>query len=306
MKYEDYPKEGASSGLSVLDLNPLPKNVILGEVSYSPGDSAVTLWQFYNKTFPVNIMVVGETNCREDYHVIRPRSQIMAIEYIIDGTGTLEINGNTYSPEKNCAVLLTKNSVHSYAVDPADPWKKLWIVFDGPFMQNMLESYLPKNQYCFPNCNLQPYFYEIKRQVQIHKKDYPRLVERLSVILYEMILFMNRIATQREIPLPEKIRTAIDAQIEGKLSLEAICTEFHYSKNHIISLFRSTYGITPYRYFETKKIDVAKLYLCNTNFTIEEITQHLSYADRYYFSNCFKKHTGFSPADYRRKNGFSP
>ena len=91
---------------------------------------------------------------------------------------------------------------------------------------------------------------------------------------------------QREASLPEKIRAAIDAQIEGKLSLETICAEFSYSKNHIITLFRNEYGITPYRYFEKKKIEVAKLYLCNTSFTIDEVAQHLSYADRNYFSNC--------------------
>lgn len=172
-------------------------------------------------------------------------------------------------------------------------------------MQNMIESYLPKNSYCFANCNLLPYFHEISRCVQAQKRDYPRLIESLTVILLQMVLQMNRVVMQREASLPEKIRAAIDAQIEGKLSLETICAEFSYSKNHIITLFRNEYGITPYRYFEKKKIEVAKLYLCNTSFTIDEVAQHLSYADRNYFSNCFKKHTGYAPAEYRRKHGFS-
>lgn len=281
------------------------RDAVVGETAYSPGDRAITLWPFYDQALPVNVMVIGETSCRPNYHVIRPRSQIMALEYITGGSGILEINGQTYHPEKDCAILLTKHSTHTYATDPERPWQKQWIVFDGPFMQSMIDAYLPKSRYCFPNCNLLPYFQKIHQQVKAQKRDYPGLLESLSVILYQMILHISRNITQRELSLPEKIRAAIDAQIEGKLSLEAVCAEFNYSKNHIITLFRGAYGITPYRYFEAKKIDVAKRYLCNTSFTIEEIAQLLSYADRNYFSNCFKKHTGCAPAEYRRKNRFS-
>lgn len=305
MKYEEYPTDHPAPEFLASSLEALPGNVILGETAYSPGDRAVTLWPFYDPALPVNVMTIGETACGPDYHVIRPRSRIMAIEYIAQGAGILTINGQAYRPEQNCAILLTKHSAHSYAADPQNPWQKHWIVFDGPFMQNMIDSYLPKNSYCFANCNLLPYFHEIRRCVQAQKKDYPRLLESLTVILLQMVLQMNRVVTQREASLPEKIRAAIDAQIEGKLSLETICAEFSYSKNHIITLFRNEYGITPYRYFEKKKIEVAKLYLCNTSFTIDEVAQHLSYADRNYFSNCFKKHTGYAPAEYRRKHGFS-
>lgn len=276
-------------------------NAVIGETGYSPGDHAVTLWPFYDASLPVNIMVIGETRCRPDYHVIRPNSQIMAIEYITGGAGTLEINGNSYRPERGCALLLTKHSTHSYAADPSDPWQKRWIVFDGPFVQAMIDSYLPRDLYCFPNCNLLPYFHEMDQFVQEDKGDYPRLLEKLSPILYKIILHLHRTVTQQELSLPERIRAVMDSQIEGKLSLESICSEFNYSKNHIIALFRNAYGVTPYRYFEAKKIDVAKLYLSNTNFSIEEIAQRLAYADRNYFSNCFKRHTGSTPAEYRRQ-----
>ena len=74
-------------------------------------------------------MAIGETKCRPDYHVIRPRSRIMAIEYIAQGAGILKINGQTYRPEQNCTILLTKHSAHSYEADAQNPWQKHWIVF---------------------------------------------------------------------------------------------------------------------------------------------------------------------------------
>ena len=144
MKYEEYPTKHPAPESQTLGRKPLPSNVILGETAYSPGDHAVTLWPFYDPVFPVNVMAIGETKCRPDYHVIRPRSRIMAIEYIAQGAGILKINGQTYRPEQNCTILLTKHSAHSYEADAQNPWQKHWIVFDGPFMQNMIDSYLPK------------------------------------------------------------------------------------------------------------------------------------------------------------------
>lgn len=282
-----------------------PKKAIIGETAYSPEDRAVNLWPFYNAALPVNVMSVGETDCTPDYYVTRPCSGIMAIEYITSGSGVLEINNKSYRPQKGCAILLIKNSFHSYAADSDNPWKKNWIVFDGSFMQNMIDAYLPRNEYCFPDCDLAPYFQKIKEQLRKHKGNYEQLLEILSVILFEMVLCISRTVRKQEHSLPEKIRFAIDAQIEGSLSLDAISNQFNYSKNHIITLFRDAYGITPYRYFEAKKAEAAKLYLYSTDLSIEEIARLLSYADRYYFSNCFKKFTGCTPAEYRRKHQFS-
>ena len=90
MKYEEYPTKHPAPESQTLGRKPLPSNVILGETAYSPGDHAVTLWPFYDPVFPVNVMAIGETKCRPDYHVIRPRSRIMAIEYIAQGAGIFE------------------------------------------------------------------------------------------------------------------------------------------------------------------------------------------------------------------------
>ena len=44
---------------------------------------------------PVNVMVIGETVCSDDYYVCRNQSRIMAIEYIVSGSGTLNINSKS-------------------------------------------------------------------------------------------------------------------------------------------------------------------------------------------------------------------
>ena len=89
--------------------------------------------------------------------------------------------------------------------------------------------------------------------------------------------------------------------VEKELSLESLCAQFNYSKNHIIHIFKQEFGITPYNYFLERKIEYAKVYLDNCSLSIGEIAQKLSFSDQQYFSICFKKIVGVSPVAYRNK-----
>ncbi len=124
---------------------------------------AASFWSYYDDTLPANIMVIGETACDENYYISRTSSRIMAIEYILSGSGTLQMEGETFHPKRNTAILLPKHSCHTYYSASDDFWVKKWIVFDGTLMQTLIDTYLPKNVCCFENCNLLPYFQKIEK-----------------------------------------------------------------------------------------------------------------------------------------------
>ena len=72
------------------------------------------------------------------------------------------------------------------------------------------------------------------------------------------------------------------------------------SESQTIRIFKRAYGVTPYAYLLEKKLDLAGQLLRDTNLSVREIAEKLSFADEYYFSNVFKKKTGVSPSVYRR------
>lgn len=264
-------------------------------------DQAISFWQYYQADYPLNVMVVGRTVCDSDYRVVRESSHIMALDYNEQGSGVFEINGKTYHPGRHSVLLLTKKSRHMYATDPQDLWRKRWIVFDGLFMERLIALYLPEDCYCFSDCHLTPYFDEIDRLVFLHKDNYLKLMDKLSVILLEMVLYLKNQVACTQYDLAERVRQTLDMQIERKLSLSELAAEFHYSKNHIIRVFREKYGITPYQYFIERKVAIAKLYLCNTNCSVIEIANLLSFTDEHYFSNYFRSAVGSSPSQYRKE-----
>lgn len=49
---------------------------------------------------PFGINHIGKSICDEKFYIERESSQFMSLEYITDGEGTLEINGQLLYPQK--------------------------------------------------------------------------------------------------------------------------------------------------------------------------------------------------------------
>ena len=102
-----------------------------------------------NENDPLKIDIVGETYCDRTFIIERADSDLNALEFIIDGKGTLDIDGQHLVPEKNDIFFLKVGSKHKYKSDGNNPWHKLWIVFTGDFADSLINCYLPKDTYLF-------------------------------------------------------------------------------------------------------------------------------------------------------------
>ena len=49
---------------------------------------------------PLKIELIGETYCDKKFNIVRANSDLTALEFIIDGCGTLDIEGQHLIPEK--------------------------------------------------------------------------------------------------------------------------------------------------------------------------------------------------------------
>ena len=72
------------------------------------------------------------------------------------------------------------------------------------------------------------------------------------------------------------------------------------SKYHFIRRFSAYTGMTPIEYVTELRIKRAKELLSGDELSVGECAEILGYSDRFYFCRVFKKHTGLSPAQFRR------
>lgn len=263
-------------------------------------DTGSAYWQHYNHELPVNIMVIGKTLCAPDYFVERKNSSISAVEYIEAGGGFLQVNGKKYTPGADSVIILPKGSSHKYYTDKKNLWKKRWVVFDSDILVNLASFYLPDNEYCFANCNLGGLFDELDEAARRYAGDYPLMCDSAAVILYKMIIKIRQALEDNSCDICSRICADINSFTGSGFSLDKLCEKYGYSKNHIIRIFKEKYGVTPYKYFADKRIRTAKLYLRNTDLSVEEISRKLGFADPHYFSACFKSANSVAPGAYRK------
>lgn len=256
--------------------------------------------RYLNPQQPFGVWFLGETVNGENMMIERGCSNLMSLEYVVSGSGTLEINGQITYPKAGDVFLLTKGSCHRYYTDPQNPWHKYFVVFTGPVAFSFLDHYLPKDTFWFPDFNLEAPFKRIVELGLDSALEYQDMTDAISVELMKIFVTIHRRSIADQEDLPDRIKRRINYYVERSFSLEQLCDDFHYSKNHIINLFRSKYHQTPYQYYMQAKVETAKRYLTESSMSICEIADRLSFADQQYFAVAFKKETGHSPKEYRQ------
>ena len=74
-----------------------------------------------------------------------------------------------------------------------------------------------------------------------------------------------------------------------------------YSQSRFIHLFTKYTGQSPVQYITDLKIKYAKTLLLKTNFSVLDISNKLNYSSLSYFITLFKRHTSFTPSEFRKK-----
>jgi len=104
-------------------------------------------------------------------------------------------------------------------------------------------------------------------------------------------------------PFVYKLKNSIYAnmeQAEFDLTGEIEKTGFH--PDYVRRCFKAETGKTPLAYLTWLRINKAKqLLVQHIGISIENIAAQCGFLDSFYFSTCFKKHTGMAPMQYRKE-----
>lgn len=87
----------------------------------------------------------------------------------------------------------------------------------------------------------------------------------------------------------------------GEFGVNDIAEALHVSAGYFSRMFRKQMGITCIEYITKLRIEKAKDLLAHTDLKHESIAQAVGYSNVYYFSVQFKKQTGETPGQYRKR-----
>ncbi len=82
---------------------------------------------------------------------------------------------------------------------------------------------------------------------------------------------------------------------------DALAAQFGMSADRFRRVFRENVGLSPLAFLAGAKTDKIKALLRENRYSLTEIAALTGFSDLNYFSRFFKKHTGLSASEYRKK-----
>src|SRR5438067_13416162 len=96
-----------------------------------------------------------------------------------------------------------------------------------------------------------------------------------------------------------RARDAMDRAYAEPLDVPVIAAVAHLSEWHFIRTFRATFGETPHRYLQRRRVERSMFLLRETDRSITDICLDVGFTSLGTFSRTFREIVGEPPTDYR-------
>lgn len=124
-------------------------------------------------------------------------------------------------------------------------------------------------------------------------------------IVYEVIgsLYKYCVDHSKEMPRVNKefseVLEYIGEHCCEKLTARSLSEYFNYNETYFCRRFKAVTGFTVMKYIQVLRMEEAQRLLENTREEISVIAAKCGFSDTCYFSNCFRKHFGYTPTKFR-------
>ena len=101
--------------------------------------------------------------------------------------------------------------------------------------------------------------------------------------------------------IAEDIIKILKANVYSRLSIDDISKMVSYSKAYVFRQFKMATGKSVMEYYLDLKIKTAKEYIKSERLSVKEISEKLAFDSPNYFTKTFKKITGKTPTEYKKR-----
>jgi len=244
----------------------------------------------------------------EQHSVARPEGvKQWILIFVNEGNGWYESNGQTYAVQSNEVLIIPPGRSHAYGASPKHPWSIFWFHFEGKGVEHLLNWIISKSEAQTMPCRspdaLRRQFHAIISAVERGYHEHT-LLELSRVLIHVLTLLHRNPVCESGNQQLERIESAMDRmrrEIDQPQPLRHYASVSGLSVSQFSYLFKQHTGISPMNYLTEVRMQRACEFLDTTQSSIKNIAWQLGYDDPLYFSRAFKKCTGLSPSQYRKR-----
>lgn len=253
----------------------------------------------------ISVTSCGTYENVSQFKIVRPEGRLdYQLIYVKDGTMIVTTKKGKSILGAGDIILFRPHEMQDYRSDGDNCASYCYIHFSGTGLGEML-SFFEKDYYSIGE------FYEIESFCKSYYEA-KWIRESVNDMVFEgklMTLFgiiADKVNT-RYMPSDSefaKIKKAVyhlNTFYYEKINIDELAEMCNKSKYHFIKIFKNVMGVTPQRYHTLLVVGYGKQMLVDTKMNIGEIAHLLGIDDSLYFSRMFKKNTGMSPNEYRKK-----
>ena len=242
-----------------------------------------------------NIFIYDNVNYTHHFH------KNYEIAYVLSGKALYSVNDKQQILEEGDFSICLSNEIHS--VKSLDD-SKIWIgVFSEDFVHEFKKRIEGKTGAEFRfRCSESVSRFIIENLILKKPDDLLLIKSCLYALCSEYLNSVELVPRDnRRGVLMSDIVEYIEANFKKPLTLKEISTHLGYDYCYLSKAFNSFFSTSFSDYLNTFRIDNAISLLTNTNLTITEIAFESGFQSIRSFNNVFKKQTGLSPAEFRKK-----
>lgn len=260
------------------------------------------------------------------------KNNFFELVLIKKGAGMQCINYNEYTYREGSLFLLPPLKCHSFRVD--QPTKFIFLKFTADFFQSTVrdttsqKEWFTEAAYILSNYNQLPgdiihseldrqHIYTLIELVLKENRNFGMgsiaLIKSLMTSILEILLRNIKRGSFYEV---EK-STANDERITQLLSyinqhladphllkVEQLARHFLLSPTYLSEFFRKKVNMPLREYIIKAKLKLVEIRLLNSNYTLTEIASELSFTDVSHLSKTFKRYTGMSIRDFKKRGEY--
>ena len=145
----------------------------------------------------------------------------------------------------------------------------------------------------YASSHVQEYIMEFAKQSgSLKKKDAPASNESVVPVPSKESVYQKHM---------KLLADYVDHHFMNTLTEAELCRLLNITPQHLARITRACVGMTPVEYINHVRIDKARSYLGFTNINANEISKLCGFENNNYFWKLFKKQTGLTPGEYRKR-----
>ena len=251
--------------------------------------------------WPLRIEFAGTDEFVKGCYRYREHSEIFAVEFVREGCFRFIRNDSEFTAGPD-NVFLIHPGCDVEMMCESDYARKETVCLAGPLLPALLETLGLERTGLIAVRSPEELAGCFNEAVTLLRERPDEFAPRSSLLLYRLLHLLALHLQREDTPEPlTSILRYLDRHLGEMTTIDELTSHFHLSAATLHRLFRRTLGVSPIHYQLNRKMEAARRLLLATEEPVKEIAFRLGYSNALYFSAEFRRFTGESPRNFRRR-----